>query len=108
MTEEAASVRNISPDLVEKIDVQVGKAINDVNLGRCQKAQVGIAFDVGLDDEGKPVVTFTHKHSRVEKGSWEPARQERLPLEGLEPVSVTFRGGDFDVLDKAAAILREE
>ena len=104
-------VNHLTADLIERLDRELGAAIRDVEYGQAAKATVALAFDVGLDDDAKPVVVFTHKHGGAVKGSWHPALQPRLPLDedeetesedgtsanGLKGTTVTLRTDEREV-----------
>jgi hypothetical protein len=59
----------ISEDLIERLETDLGAAIEDVRMGKAAKRTVSLSFEVGLDEDAKPVVIFAHKQAGTVKGS---------------------------------------
>ena len=77
---------HLTPELIARLDRELARAIRAVDAGEATAATVALTFAVGLDDDARPLVTFTHKHGAAKKGTWSPARQPRLPLADAEAV----------------------
>ena len=75
--------QHLTPELIDRLDAELGAAIVAVESGRATAASVALTFAVGLDDDARPTVTFTHKHGAAKKGTFAPARQGRLPLDDV-------------------------
>lgn len=90
---DLVKTEHMSGDLVRRLDGELGKAIASVERGQESKANVTLSFDVGLDEDAKTIVVFTHKHTAAQKGSFEPVRQPRLPLDEEDDTRVTIRAG---------------
>ena len=71
----------LSEELIARLDRELGEAIAAVDDGKVTKAAVALSFAVGLDEDAKTTVEFTHKSGTAQKGSFQPSRQQRLPLD---------------------------
>lgn len=100
---ERAGLLNISRELVEQLDGEVGRAIRDVELGSTAKATAVLSFDVGLDEDGEVLVVFSRKNGRAAKGSWSPPKvtQGRFDMDD----SPTSGGGQLAPFRESTEIL---
>ena len=73
--------QHLTPELIDRLDAELGAAIRSVETGAATQASVALTFAVALDDDARPEVTFTHRGGTAKKGRFSPARQGRLPLD---------------------------
>lgn len=55
--------------LLRKLDEALCAGVEEVRAGRVTSATVGVAFTVLVKD-GEAVVSWTHAHKEIEKGSY--------------------------------------